>query len=176
MYGGSWLKRTLALLETMVPLWRWPCVVLVMSHRCFVKVMKSVRQEAGMWTTSSFEETTGISTTLCHWHFLRGKGPKNFYYPETFHENLSKSTLQANPLSLALLTFVNFLRCPLPRHESGAVALEIAPLFNCCISQGRKHGETERSERLFCPPEETSHSHPPIRRQRCLGNVNNFLL
>jgi len=48
MYGGSWLKRTLALLETMVPLWRWPSVVLVMSHRCFVKVMKSVRQEAGM--------------------------------------------------------------------------------------------------------------------------------
>ena len=150
-------------------LWRWPCVVLVMSQRCFVKFMKSVRQEAGMWTTSSFEETTGISTTLCHWHFLRGKGTKiqrlqesaNFikFIPLLLPWNLSSKSLQIHPAGKSPFPRIVYgelstLRCPLPRHESGAVALEIAPLFNCMHFSGRNHGETERSERserLFCP-------------------------
>lgn len=142
MYGGSWLKRTLALLETMVPLWRWPSVVLVMSHRCFVKVMKSVRQEAGMWTTSSFEETTGISTTLCHRHFLRVRDEK---YYETLRKISKFHQIHTTSIPSEVPTSSTWKWCSRSWNCTSS--------FVACISQGENHGETEteRSERLFCP-------------------------
>ncbi len=110
---------------------------------------KSVRQEAGMWTTSSFEETTGISTTLRHWHLLRVRDKNRntsrmgkflcLYYFYTLIRISPPMWLYKSPLALCM-------------HVWGANFLDMKVLQSllklhllACNSQ--KHGETE-TERL----------------------------
>ena len=166
--------------------WSWVRDVLSSSWNLFAK-----RQECEPLPPSKrppgFPQPYAIGT-FCGVREQKYKDFKNqqissnsyhFYYPETFHQNLSKSTLQANPLSLALcmencqLWGAHFLDMKVVQSLLKLHLFSIA-----CISQGetmekpKDLKDLKDFSALWRNITFPSHSH----RQRCLGNVNNFLL